>query len=778
MLLGAEHRLYPYSDLLTKLLPHAFHEKILSLLASVHQSMFQKTPDDQLLDDLFLELKRISAPSMHPIDLRTWFQDCFPFMYGNVTHYIDKEGETLLNKWLPFFYGKPIPSGIHQFVLRNAKDRYVRQKENASQIEELTCEKISLRRTLKVETPRPEHTIKATWTEFDPSSYTNKGVAEIGSPIEVRNLSFVDIRLSSEPSEGGFIHISFHDKNNVGNHCVIRVTKSKSRFGAYTYTLVSKEKSCFLVLKNYIEHFNKRVTQSIKQFVVPLRENLKSVQLEQQSHKTGLPLLVLCKRTDGGELIPTFGLRNIYHDRLLGVMSHPSFSGLWSHPQLKSIVPGMNIQGVLYVDDTKLRFSTLEQLGDMHEGHWSSICGMAERGDACFIMLRALLPHGEWLHDPSTLPDHVGPEFCFLNQLPPENITRSFDNSQAFQFLDITDSVLLSVNTNAKPIPLRGMKSGFICMPTGSVHGVTWYTGVRNEFRMENRYSIQCPVRLQCDSGKVECETVNISTRGMMLRVNGEMMFSPGDLLILDVVLPLKGKTKTFFGQSYKVVGQFLNGNGDSELRLKLADESQAIHRFIRHACREWLRDGLCDTDHHSGHFSFYKALRNINAANPWFEQVYLRKNKFGFEPEVRVIGSGSDSIKLTTKWLGLSTKANISTGTIAPQFALKDLSGELRCLPNDYLTKDKVVDRIYSLLNKGATIWRISVSPIVAGDRYNSRDELRYLEKISPSDAMFIKEMDEPLYARVDHINVTELMKKQIESTSLIRLALAKSRL
>lgn len=763
-----EARLIPFKEHLFQLLKYSQEPRLLSLIdATLRKSSLKGYVGMDLIDLAYKTIKTMARPCQHPVDLRCYFDDCEKVEHNDLDHYLDSHAKTIFNKYVEIFGGL-LPHKAAVAVQENAYSRYNEKPKKRSNIKDFDFVSTGLRRLAPLEHQKPEYQFRTLWFPFDPSSYSKVGYATVGKLVSIQRLTNKEIKLKRSDVEqihtgNGFILMdSFLPETGLLHNCKIICKVEIGNDGTGVISNIQNIKDFNHYITRYQERFHE---QLLKQKDI-LVENLSRVLLEQLTHKTAIPMLIITERREG-LWIPTYGLASLVHGPIQAILSMGNAFTLFNNPQVDGLSDGDSVDGFIYrntEDTSQFRFLTTSLLSDINAKQWNQLKDLCDNGLGRFVRVKKIPNPAKDAEDRSSLPDHCGIEFKYMNQPIPQVCISILNECKAFQLMDLTD-LLPNKHENTDLAPLTKTRMGWLCPHvTKNDHSIKWHSFESKEERAEERFPVRYPLVIRSVEGATwayQAVSTNISAHGARIRLKRTSFGSPGDFVTIDWSLQAGNRTLNVSQQPYQIIG-IHHDDKYTEMRLQITDPNKPAVKAIRYASVFWAREMAGQHDPHLGHFGWKRILRNIQAANPWTSQYFLGKSKFGLFMD-------SEVQQFEQKIYNRKDLLEKITSTGMPEKNQHYKIWMLRHRKNnDNLILEKYVDisnllssaasrlKLSKLLKAGYEIGCCTVTKLIPGDSANSRDELLFLERISPQSAKALREREQMLSLRIDFVDMT----------------------
>lgn len=607
-----------------------------------------------------LEIKKLAQVTGRVIDMRDMFKDnCVLVEHDGISHYLDKpSSHDFLEEMAR--YNNKYTMGVYNYVIDKAKTRYRNDAGKRSTNNLPPPEITSLTHFYQRLEERIYYSVKIHVFDNNPSIITaselkNTGIAGITTDISAEGLS-VKIPNGSLSSNTKRINIWFNgleQEFSFSNRLLI------------TYDVLKfepKEEDCYFRLKlspvqmmdnidEYKEFIANYIANQKRRYRVPVENTIEALNVKANeqfviTRLNSLPLFLskndgewlararfdtdnnakissFLRDKSGSSLIPAFfNMTHLQSDLDSSVM-FTQFYYVIKFKSIKNVIHMASIP-LQYVQDNPYVLNLLS--------HANNRNGLRlYRVDGCSID-----PSNEF-HVPSSLPDSAGEAFENLNQKPIKR-ARLLANglTRMCQITDISDSISAldimpnedkstknpneTKNTNLGSFVLRMPKKVF------RIHSVKAET---NDVRIEDRfdYSLQVSIvsRTKKTISPIEGVTKNISTQGLMIKVDQDSQFKIGNEILIDFN-SIPGISETGLSrQIYKVVGYDSKGflraviYGDPAKH----DARTLLRKFIYKNINTLVPSGM-----NNEIYGFSRVLRNLFSHNHALPYMLMNKEK------------------------------------------------------------------------------------------------------------------------------------------------------
>ncbi|WP_440874940.1 PilZ domain-containing protein [Thalassotalea sp. PLHSN55] len=507
--------------------------------------------------------------------------------------------------------------------------------------------------------PNVDYSPKCKVFAYDPTSLSRKGREEIGKDAQVVDLNMLSCVLTSEAqamdtdASEVFIWLYEHHKalniqDDIILVCGIEEHKKTIASGKHHYRLHIKEKNTAKTVGTLTELINRQFELRRDQHhlkITPLVGSVLAKAHQQFAINSTSDIAMVC-RQENNHWRPSNALKTTNNQalwRFLSVDEQDNIvSRIFGNAQLqKSFEKQEKADFYAYIfrleSSNSLQFAVIWQDQLAHDP--SALKFIKQHLNHCdYRFIKLSIKPIDALHDayvPSAMPNHVNSAMAILNRPLTQGVKNSLSDSSFFAVLsDVTEinSVLalpkaMAVNAVAsqtEKIPLK------FSLPQRTLNTEMAVINVdNNELRSEDRFEYPIDLvitRSDKTSCKVSATSQNISAKGMSILLKQPHKFKPGAELHLTLKMPYRGAMVTLNNQKYQVIGN----NDNHVVRLTVSGLPQ--HHTASRAIREFIYQNL---DHlkPSGMepdqvYGLSQALQNIYANNHLCMPFFIHQNK------------------------------------------------------------------------------------------------------------------------------------------------------
>lgn len=590
-----------------------------------------------------MEIMKLSKNVHRVIDLRNFFQDnCEKFIYQGIAHFLD---EVAKNEFIQetHKYGGEYTLGVYQFIIRKAKKRYKHQQNNSFVACCPKTEEISLTKFFRRKDERLFFIKKISFFYNSPekmskSAFENFAIQGITTDISATGLS-IKVPKQNIRRKNGLIHVWMHSiesefkfSDRVIITYVIRKTFVKKEHIYLCLELhheqFSKTKDEFnLYFKNYIDTQKRRNNVHVENTLSAIK-----VKIAEQfviGRLNSLPIFLL--RNDK-HWLPAAQFTTT-HNTQVGLITKTTdnkdfLRALCLLPAIQSkITLGARFSDYLFImpiknNNNKTYYVALPHdkvIGNSFIKKTAREAHQKNRLKLYRIDGNTLSPETQ-CHIPSSLPSSAGEVFENMNQKPIKKALELAKQLKRMLVLsdisDCIDSLNLLTESSYEKDNAVNLLEYILKKPTSSIaiHDTLAET---NDFRVEDRFLYEMPLLIQQKEQHkneyIPCCTLNISTRGLKIKLTEILDLNVGDKLL--VYFPeLQDKTNNEGKyQSYYIVGK------DSDLQYRLLVAGNAKKHNGRKLLNKFIHQNLNDLKamgYENEIYGFSRVLRNLFANN------------------------------------------------------------------------------------------------------------------------------------------------------------------
>ncbi len=589
-----------------------------------------------------MEIMNLSRDVHRVIDLRTFFKDnCEKFIYKGITHFLDEISKNELINELNRYAGN-YTLGVYKYIMQKAKARYKANPHALFNIPPKT-EKIYLTKFFQRKDERLYFTKKVSIFYNSPekmtkNAFNNFAIEGITTDISSTGLS-IKIPKEKIRRTDGLIHVWMHgieaefkfsdrviityeikntfEKNNhiyfsLDYHCK-QFSNVKDEFMAFSKSyLEAQKKRNNLPVENTVNAIKVKASE---QFIIARLKSLPVFLIEQN----GVWLPGAQFKTANNTNIGLFANINDNKDFLRSLCVLPSIQS--------RISSGERFYDYLFLMPVKDKSNKTYYVALPHKGligndFLKKIARSAHQKNNLKLYRidgNTTSPE-EQCHVPSSLPSSAGEAFETMNQQP---IERAKSLSKVLKrmivlsdFSDSIDYLNLLNDTSDKQENDVNLSKYILKKP---VKAIDIYDAVAetNDFRTEDRFLCNMNVLIQKKTDKtsefVSCTTLNISTKGLKIKLAKIMDLKVGDKILVDLhELPGNGDKGVRY-QPYYIAGK------DSDLEYRLCIEGKTADHEGRKMIREYIHkniNSIKPMGYENEIYGFSRVLRNIFANN------------------------------------------------------------------------------------------------------------------------------------------------------------------
>jgi len=589
-----------------------------------------------------MEIMKLSREVQRVIDLRTFFKEgCEKFIYKGISHFLDNTSKNEFKNEITR-YGGNYTLGVYTHIMQKAKARHKlnphalftplpkTEEIYLTQFFQRKEERLYLVKKVSVFYNNPEKMSKAVFESFAIAGLTTD-ISSTGLSIKIAKK---DVRRTD-----GLIHVWLHgieDEFKFSDRVIItyEIKKTVEKNGHIYFSLDYHSKQNSRVAEEFIAFSESYLDAQRKRNNIPVENTINAVKVKtaEQFIITKLRSLPIFLLQQNNLWLPGAQFKS-KHNRKIGLIANINdnkdfLRSLCVLPSIQSkIAAGARFYDYFFImqikDKTnKTYYVALPHKEVMDNASIKKIASAAHqkqklklyRIDGCQTS-----PDTQ-CHVPSSLPSSVGEVFEKMNQQPAEAVKALSNELQRMlvlsDFSDAIDSLgLLSCDCAAQESGVN-LAQYILKKPLKAVelHDVMVE---KNDFRAEDRFICTQDLLIQKKADKnsefMPCCTINISTRGLKIKLAKTMDLNVEDKLVVNLAA-LSGKTENSAReQVYKVVGK------DSALTYRLVIDGKIADHPARKMIRKYIYKNL-NTLQAMGYeneiYGLSRVLRNIFTNN------------------------------------------------------------------------------------------------------------------------------------------------------------------
>jgi len=619
-------------------LRHAFNNPSL-------ESEIQHLAENTSVSNRFLikmEIMNLSRSVNRVIDLRSFFTDnCEKFIYNGITHFLDEistnEFKNELNR-----YGGDYTLGVYKYIMQKAKTRYKANPQAlfkvAPKTEEIYLTKFSRRKEERLDFIKEVSFFYNNPEKMTESAFTNLAIEGITTNISSTGL-LIKVPKKNICRTKGLIHVWMRgiEAEYKFSDRVIITYEIKNTFekNAHIYfnlndhgTQFSKVKDEFLAYsKKYLEAQKKRNLIPIENTVNAI--NVKASEQFIIGRLSSLPVFLV---ENNGVWLPGAQFKTPQNSKLglfANINNNKDFlRSLCIVPSIQSRISlGKRFYDYFFImpmkdTDNKTRYFAIPYKEMIANDYLKKKAREAEQENPLklFRIDGNTTSPEEQCHVSSSLPSSAGDAFENINQQPVEqakSLSKVLKRMIVLSdFSDAIDNLNLLTGSADKQKNNVNLSEYRLKKPPKSI---TIYDAIAetNDFRTEDRFLCSMKVLIQKKAHKsndfVPCSTLNISTRGLKIKLSKIMKLEVGDIMLVHLPeLPGNGDKGARY-QPYNIAGK------DSDLEYRLCIEGKAADHDGRKMIREYIHkniNSLKPMGYGNEIYGLSRVLRNIFASN------------------------------------------------------------------------------------------------------------------------------------------------------------------
>lgn len=667
-----------FKTIILSLISYATHPKLDTLI----EKLTAKLTPPVVTSKRFLikmEIKRLATPCSSVMDFRAFFDDCHPVKHKNVCHYLDKSSKT------EFLKGVKNNNDIFSVLIYNelsekAKKRHLAMMNNQEQdkahskIAISGVQKINLVNSHLFDEPQVQGKSKCRLFSYDPLGMSTRGKLKVGievSPLDI-NSSACLIKAPYQAIEDGdecvYLWFYQHDTSlDFKKEIVLKfiVTEhKKTQSGQFShYLLCLSQASDHQMMIDFGELITKRLqvnNLSQSKHIKPLVASINAKCHEQYLLSNTVDIPMICAKYKTGWR-PSISLKTPSNQALWQFFSDNS-----GHDPLARLFGNMAIQEAIntrgefddyaYILKHEYRINNANQAVAEHQPQqqfiiiWQSqlkdditartlLTKHVLNDNYRCVRLRILSVNAEQdAYVPSAMPSYVNPAMALLNRPLNKKTAHLLKASSKLAILsDVTELNKVLALNNALNVKhnYRCFETALNCpiayiLPNLKRKSSMEIVSVDNtDSRVEDRFEYDLSLTLTHSNRhklNISGTTVNISCRGLLVKLDRKVRLKPGAHIRLKIDIPYRGKTITMPNQGY----QLLSCQDDCILRLAI--NGQESKHTASQALREFIYKNM-DELNYSGHqqesiYGLQRAMRNIYANNHLSVPFFIHQDK------------------------------------------------------------------------------------------------------------------------------------------------------
>lgn len=589
-----------------------------------------------------MEIMKLSQDVQRVIDLRSFFSvNCEKFIYQGITHFLDTASKNELEKELNR-YGGNYTLGVYEHVMRKAKTRYKANPHALLNVSPKT-EEIHLTTFFQRKEERLYFIKKISFFYNSPEKMTktafdNLAIDGITTDISSTGLA-IKVAKQNVRRTKGLIHVWMHGieaefkfSERVLITYEIKNTFEKNGYIYFNLNYYSKQfskgKDEFITFsKSYLEAEKKRnnipVDNTVRainikiseQFIIGRLRSLPVFLIE----KNGVWLPGAQFKTPNNSNIGYFANINNNNNFLRSLCIVPSIQSKMSLGERFCdyffIMPFKDENNI--TNYFAIPYNSMINNESLKE---KARAALQENKLKLYRIDGNKISPEEQSHVPSSLPSSAGEAFENMNQQPAERAKLfSKQLKRMIVLSDFSDSInyLNLLNDISDKQENDTNLSQYILKKPAKYIDIYEATAETNDVRTEDRFSCNMNVLIQKKAHKsddfVPCSTLNISTRGLKIKLSKLMHLNVGDIVLVHLPeLPGNGDRGARY-QPYTIVGK------DSDLEYRLSVVGKAADHDGRKMMRTYIHKNINSLKPGASENEIYglsRVLRNIFANN------------------------------------------------------------------------------------------------------------------------------------------------------------------
>lgn len=588
-----------------------------------------------------MEIMNLSRDISRIIDLRTFFsQDCEKYTHKGISHFLDdmgkKDFESELEK-----YSHKYTLGVYEHVIRKAKLRH-KNTPITSHIPE--TELIHLTRIFQRKEERL-YFIKKICLFFNspekmtPIAFENFAISGITTDLSENGLA-IKVLTENVIRTKGLVHVWIHgietEYNFSGRVIITYEIKNTFTKNEFTYLNLNYYSQQFCkVTDEFFTYANNYLLTHKKRNNVPVDNtvNAITVKASEQFVITRLNALPVFLSKENGYWLPNAQFKTA-NNLSIGNFenaknNHEFLRSFCASPIIqKDLIAGKRFTHYVFIMpiiDKKGNkyYISVPHEKVLHNPFIKKLASVAKQKNQLRLYRidgNSTSPETQ-CYVPSSLPSSAGEAFENLNQQPVQ-VAKSLAKSlqRMIVLTDFTDSIghfnLVNENDNDNQDPLH--LPDFVLTPTTQQIEIFDAKAETNDFRSEDRFlanlNIQLAVNVNSINDAIDCTTINISTRGLKVRIKPAVNLSIGDQLLIrfpDLFSDDNNENDQF--QPYYIAGQ------DSPTDYRLFIKGDGTEHFGRKLIKSYINKNISDlkvVGNENEVYGLSRVLRNIFANN------------------------------------------------------------------------------------------------------------------------------------------------------------------
>ncbi|WP_028865035.1 PilZ domain-containing protein [Psychromonas aquimarina] len=589
-----------------------------------------------------MEIINLSQEVQRVIDLRFFFKDsCEKFIYKGISHFLDDISKNEFENEISRYDGS-YTLGVYEHIMQKAKKRYKLNPHalvnTLPKTEKIYLTKFFQRKNERLYFVKKVSIFYNNPKKMTPNVFNNFAIDAITTNISAAGLS-IKIPKKNIRRTSGLIHIWMHgiEAEFKFSERVIITYEIKNTFEKndhvyfnlhYHSNQFSKVEDEFIAFsKSYFEAEKKRNNLPVGNTV-----NAVKVKASEQfiiTRLSSLPIFLFKQndlwlpaaqfKTPNNSTIGLFGNANENNDFLHSLCLLPSIQS--------RISSGKRFYDYLFLMPIKDKNSESYYVAIpckelICNGFLKRVARIAHKNKHLKLYRidgNTTLPEEQY-HVSSSLPSSAGEAFENMNQQPIEQ-AKSLSKvlKRMIVLSDFTDSIehLNLLNDTSDKQENDFNLSHYILEESSKPVDIQDVIAETNDFRTEDRFLCNMNLLIQNKAHSlsefVPCTTVNISTRGLKIKLSQVLDIKAGDKVLIHLVdLPGNGDKGVRY-QPYYIIGK------DSDLEYRLCIEGKAADHDGRKVIREFIHkniNSIKPIGYKNEIYGFSRVLRNIFANN------------------------------------------------------------------------------------------------------------------------------------------------------------------